>query len=74
MPRCAFLEDWPLVAVASDATAKQGEADGPGGVPPPQGLPVSTVRLYSLRRHSYIHTLTLPGADFSSQSGLEVKG
>lgn len=61
MLRSVFLEDWPLVAVASDAVPKQVEPDRGGGATPPQGLSVSCVRLYSLRRQSYVHSLTLPG-------------
>jgi hypothetical protein len=62
MARCSFLGDWPLVAVVSDATAKEMEPDSKGGMQASQGLSVSYVRLYSLQRHSYIHTLTVPGA------------
>ena len=61
MLRSVFLEDWPLVAVASDAVPERVEADSPRGGSPPPGLSVSCVRLYSLRRQSYVHSLTLPG-------------
>jgi len=71
MPRCSFLDDWPLVAVVSDATVKENESDSDGSMQPSQGLSVSYVKLYSLQRHAYIHTLTVPGAHLQPSRALE---
>lgn len=56
--RCKFIEDWPLVAAVVDARSHE-EAGDPEQQD--QDLPVSQVMLYSVKRHSYIHTISIPG-------------
>ncbi len=56
--RCSFLEDWPLVAAVVDARSQE-EAAETGQQSP--DLPVSQVKLYSVKRHVYIHTISIPG-------------
>lgn len=56
--RCSFLEDWPLLAVVVDAGSQE---EGAEISQQSLDLPVSQVKLYSLKRHTYIHTISIPG-------------
>ena len=53
---CKLLKSWPLVAVITDA--QPGSSSGADGELP---LPVSSIKLYSLQSHTYVHTIAVPG-------------
>ena len=69
--RCNFLEDWPLLAAVVDARSQEEAAEaGQQSL----DLPVSQVKLYSLKRHIYIHTISIPGKQCTQQWDIQKPG